>query len=158
MGAPFERVVRFAVRHGVTVRVVGDVPAEAQAPFLRTVGLSWPRFILYVERGQERGAETLGGMVHELGHLLGTTERPDAAHELRFAGWEWRAAHACGVQRQWLAHMYNYTTDEGDEFARLDTQGRRSFLRRMVVLGRKHGNVSPSGRPIALRGPRAERP
>lgn len=158
---PWDRVRRFAQWAGVDVRVVDHIGWQRSAPFSGAIGLIWDDLVLLVRRHEYDAGdrETLGSSMHELGHLLASTVRPnDVGDEHSFVGWEWRVALRLGIQRQWAFSMRFYGTDVTDsDYGSLEKGERAEYLRRGMAWGRAAGNISPSGRPLMLRGPRAER-
>lgn len=146
---PWERVRVFAHRMGVHVRVVRRVPAES--PFTSHLGISWRDRVLYVRSSRLRDPLTVGGMIHELGHILATKVAPGPSEELDFVGWEWQAAKLCEVLPQWYRSMHPYGTDMCLNFGSLSRKDKLKFLRKHVKLGKELGNLSPSGRPLKVR-------
>ena len=55
----------------------------SEAPFTSGLGIVWDKFEIYATN------ETpWPHLLHEAGHIVATTERPDAAKEFTFFGWE----------------------------------------------------------------------
>jgi hypothetical protein len=87
------------------VRVIEQEAAEAwrtlfderpaswsEAPFTSHLGVVWDKFEIHATN------ETLWPhLLHEAGHLVATTERPDAAKEFTFFGWEMAVVEHLGL-------------------------------------------------------------
>ena len=156
---PLDRLIQFAEWAGATVEIVDRVPDDFSAPFSSYVGLDWDRFVLFIDRKQRQSRYVVGESIHELGHLLAVTDRPDDSTEPDFAAWEWRTAMHLGLVSMWREAMHDYVIElpggEQADFGRTSKTEQMRWLRRCMQRGREIGNISPDGRPIMVRGPRA---
>lgn len=150
--APFERVLAFCVRRGVTVRLVDEMPMSIASPFNTSVGLLWDSLSLYIENDSLTDPETIGGTVHELGRLLATRDRPSRAIELNFVGWEWLVAHKLDIVQQWWVAMADYGTGPDGGFGNLSRSKQIEYLRLGLEEGKRYGNIRRcNGQPMYLR-------
>ncbi len=67
-------------------------PSWSEAPFTNGLGVVWDEFKIIAT------TETpWPHLLHEAGHLVATTERPDAAKEITFLGWEMAVVEHLGL-------------------------------------------------------------
>ena len=68
-------------------------PAEwSEAPFTSGLGVVWDEFKIIATT-----ETSWPHLLHEAGHLVATTERPDAAKEFTFLGWEMAVVEYLGL-------------------------------------------------------------
>ena len=68
-------------------------PAEwSEAPFTSGLGVVWDEFKIIATT-----ETSWPHLLHEAGHLVATTERPDAAKEFTFLGWEMAVVEHLGL-------------------------------------------------------------
>jgi hypothetical protein len=102
------------------VRVIEQEAAEAwrtlfderpaswsEAPFTSHLGVVWDKFEIHATN------ETpWPHLLHEAGHLVATTERPDAAKEFTFFGWEMAVVEHLGLSmREFYERNVEYGID-----------------------------------------------
>ena len=148
---PWERIRDFAIQHGVSVHVVSNERLrEVPSPFSGKVGLRWQEKKLFVGRKYLRDKEGVGHMIHELGHLIASRETPERSSEGDFLGWEWQVAKKLKVRPHWEVGMTGYGMNCGD-YSDTPLVDRQRELREALEEGKKYGNISPSGEPLAVR-------
>lgn len=163
---PWERVRDFAQSMGANVQLVtkhdmwGDKPkgfvgAERlkrvlYAPACHNLALHWKKKLIYMVGDARHDRETVGNMVHELGHIVACRTHPDNSDEPDFLGWEWQVAKLVRIPRQWMFALKDYGI-EGGQLGEFPKQERLRILRAHVEKGKDYGNIDRYGRPRAVR-------
>jgi len=95
-------------------------PAEwSEAPFTSGLGVLWDEFKIIAT------TETpWPHLLHEAGHLVATTERPDAAKEFTFLGWEMAVVEQLGLS---LKEFHRSNAEYGVSFGEHYEMGTLTF-------------------------------
>lgn len=124
------------------------------APASNALAIHWQRKYLYVAQEHVRrsvNSETIGGIIHELGHLIASRRPPEDAQEVDFLGWEWLLARKLGLRRTWGVWMQDYVmTNDGNIYKFMAPSRRYKVLCQAVQRGYEVGNIA-RGRPVGLR-------
>ena len=168
---PWQRVRAFAEKHGVTFKPVYkeslfDLPecvgSLSLAPFSDALGINWDKKVLYVLGRCLQRAQTVGNMIHELGHIIACKEPPRKSNEWNFFAWEICTARLLRVKEQWDDSSETYwvevpKTDPvmpklpmGD-YGQFSLKERRVIFKEALKAGKKYGNVTADGKPISIR-------
>ena len=158
MTSGFRALSDFARRQKVMVEKVdpdaigdetlGDID---YAPASEALAINWKRRYLYVSRQHLADPAALGGMVHELGHLVATRQPPGNAWETDFLGWEWLVARKLGLRKAWGLWMLDYVMEHGDTYRYMTPAQRYRALRSAVRRGQEVGNIDRRGNPTRIR-------
>ena len=146
---PWERIAAFALSNGAKVLPTSDKKLLT-APFNYFLGLNWRKKLVFIDQDFLHDAEVVGGLIHELGHVLGTKKNLDHGDESEFLGWEWQVAKTTRCIRHWYVNMGNYGTTDG-EFGGLSTKGKVLVLRDAYKQGLENGSINKDGSPRCVR-------
>jgi hypothetical protein len=117
---------------GVVLRRVKSVPLQQQCPFNRDLAIQFPNILVLSLRGRP-DSETIGGMIHEMAHLLAGNVTADEDDRI---GWEFAVAKKWDLLDQWITHMgggYLLPCEVGDgliqrEFSELSADEQSDWL------------------------------
>jgi len=124
-----------------------------RAPFTNLlIGIAWPtRRILYC--GEVRWYD----VIHEMGHIFATNDKPYLADEVSFLGWEYALMRHIGASaRSWYKGNEDYGLEIEHSYYRfgdLPASKRRSYLKTLVKEGQKAGIIDAAGRPLSILSP-----
>ena len=94
-------------------------PSWSEAPFTSGLGVVWDEFKIVAT------TETpWPHLLHEAGHLVATTERPDAAKEFTFLGWEMAVVEHLGLS---MKEFHASNAEYGVTFAQYYEMGALKF-------------------------------
>lgn len=94
-------------------------PSWSEAPFTSGLGVVWDEFKIIGT------TETpWPHLLHEAGHLVATTERPDAAKEFTFLGWEMAVVEHLGLS---MKAFYESNAEYGVTFGQHNELGALKF-------------------------------
>jgi hypothetical protein len=164
VAAGIKKLQRFARRLGGDVVVITwdqlrEMDTKPQSdeefsgsPFSISHGISWNKRIVYVAPDSgEDPREIIGGIIHELGHVLASKDPPNKAMEFEFFFWEYRVAERLGLQEAWEYSTHNYGVDgDGSEWGPLKPEERKKVLVEAKKDAMKAG-VIRRGLPVSIR-------
>jgi hypothetical protein len=157
-GRIWERIRIFARQHRADVipvhltdlatRTLGT--GVSYAPFNHNLALHWRKRLVYVAAERLNRPYTVGGIIHELGHILASRDSPSLSREIVFAGWEHQVSIITDCRHAWLKNMETYETTHGS-FTSLSQGEKRAWYRDMIICGKDYGNLDRHGLPVAVR-------
>ena len=155
IAAVYARLKNFAAKGGVRVvelpcQEMYKLPVAQLCPFLGSLGIDWEAKVLYVDPS-DLNAQVLGGMIHELGHLVAINEEPKRASELDFLGWESIVARKLRMFDVWETSMKDYSMSDGEEYGSLKPEERGAELARALEEGTQLKNLTKNHQPLFVR-------
>ena len=129
-------------------------PDVVHSPSDENLALHYADKCVFINADFTNHPETVGGLIHELGHVLAMREvtNRQSGQETDFLGWEWLVAKETDCLPQWRESMRNYAiNDDGIEFGILTAEEQEDCLQTALIDGRRYGNVSPEGKPVSVR-------
>lgn len=77
------------------------------APFSWQIGIDYYQKKLYLTK--DFSHETVGNIIHEVGHIVACDDAPEDSNEVEFLGWEIAFALELGLLDEWRAGQSDYT-------------------------------------------------
>lgn len=143
-----ERLSRLCTKFGGSLVQVDVIQVEIQSPFDFAVGADFDQKIVYYKAGADPGS-----IIHEMGHVFASKEKPDNSEEFDFFGWEYAVAKQVHVLDIWIKNNRDYglgTWPANQEFGRLSNREREEVLWERTAFAEQIGLIV-QGRPIAIR-------
>lgn len=124
------------------------------APFNSNLAVHWNDKKVFAVYSRMRAPSTVGGIIHELGHVLAVTERPKSSNEYLFVGWESLVSKLTDTRRHWLCQMGSYTMNFNEKWGNWSTFSwaeRHAWLKISIERGLRLGNIDGNYLPTAVR-------
>lgn len=91
-------------------------------------------------------------VLHEMAHVFACREKPNESDEGSFFGWEYMMAKKVVKDVPgWLSGLGDYYLEDGEDFSELPMEKKLKELQKAVAIGKKYGNLSSTGMPLAIR-------
>jgi len=112
-------------------------------------GQEWGKKIVYTVGGRE----SIGGIIHEMGHVFADRYPPDSSkcREWKWFGWEMAVAREIGAWQTWSRYNATYGVGRDTDWADLSTKGRQAVIAERLRYATKIGIVTPAGEPRSIR-------
>ena len=156
-----QRLRTFASDLGVDIQIVPDGTwAATVRPFHVDVSPTGMRDFLavdfeawkvFVHKSAPRTPTLVGGLLHEIAHVVADNRTPERTMELDFLGWEYAAAKKLQILRHWKVWMHDYGLSNGDDFGDLAPQDQQVELRTAYLDAIERGLVTKKGAPLRVR-------
>lgn len=108
----FQQIIDVVTSLGCNVKVVKPQSQLLDAPFSSTFGVNYAKKIVYITETED--ADSIGGFIHEAGHVLACANKPASSNEFDFLGWEIALAMHCDVLLEWFHGQRDYVVDAND--------------------------------------------
>lgn len=143
--APLLKLRDVARQLGADIRVDVEKEGDSPCPFDSALSLRFASTEIILNARwcgiQALEDETVGSIIHELGHLL--VARNTFSPEFEFLGWEFLLAEYCGLLGPWYLHMQNYGVPFFQEFGSLSPDQQSELLEERVYHAKERGLLKP---------------
>lgn len=151
----FQRVIDAVVALGCDVKIVSPYSSLLNAPFSAMIGLNYKKKVIYLTEDEDDNS--IGGFIHEAGHVLACPYKPEASNEFDFLGWEIAMAISCDVLPEWLHGQRDYVVDANEhgiysvDIGTLTEDRVSELVEERLDYARSVGIIDTNDRPLVVR-------
>jgi len=157
----FARINKLAEKLGAKILVVSaEELSDAKSsvdfspcPFRDGIGVCHSAQVVLVDKHFLQEEFWLATLIHELGHVLASKEKPDRSREFDFLGWEIAFARKVRGLNDWIKGNQDYCIDWHDhlEFKELPRNKRKEFFDQRIAVSRRKGMLDANCHPRSIR-------